>query len=312
MNIIECRKLVKLYSDQSEPALKGIDLSIKENIVFGFLGPNGAGKTTTIKILTGLMRFDSGEVIIDGEYIRSNNVNFKNKIGYLGQDQKLFSWMTGKELLIFTAKLFGQSNTRARDSAMYFLNLSGLKEACEKKISNYSGGMVQRLGIAQALIGKPKLLFLDEPTSALDPIGRKEVLEFIDTIKGECTVFMSTHILSDVEKVCDSIAIINKGQIVEYGEKEKLKNKYSVKMYEVSFTNEEAAIRFENICKTVDFINILETKELCYKLNVKNLETKEGDFTLIKFLIYNDLNIKLYRELEPSIEDIFIKLTESN
>ena len=198
-------------------ALSGLDLSVKENTVFGFLGPNGSGKTTTIKILTGLMKPTSGEATVAGEEVKANSIRLRQKIGYLGQEPRMYGFMRGMELLVFVGKVFGFSHVESKKRAGELLDIAGLSEAANKKISAYSGGMLQRLGIAQALMGKPDVLFLDEPTSALDPMGRKKILEFIMHLKKDITIFMSTHILSDVERICDAVAIIDKGKLVIQG-----------------------------------------------------------------------------------------------
>jgi len=163
--MIRCEALSKCYGGETVMALDQLNLEVEKNSVFGFLGPNGAGKTTTIKILTGLMSHSSGRAWVAGEAVSKNNTNLRRKIGYLGQEQKMYGWMKGEELLQFVGEVFGLSKRERVLKAGELLEMAGLKDAAHKKVSSYSGGMLQRLGIAQALVGKPEVLLLDEPTS---------------------------------------------------------------------------------------------------------------------------------------------------
>ena len=197
-------------------ALRGISFDVPEGAVFGFLGPNGAGKTTTIKILTGLIHPTSGSATIYGEPVGVSSVGAR--LGYLPEQPYFYDYLNGYETLIFYARLFalpaGVASKRARD----LLERVGLGHAGDRAIRKYSKGMMQRLGIAQALINDPQLVILDEPMSGLDPIGRKEVRDLMLELKrmGK-TVFFSSHILADIEMACDRIAIIHKGEIIEAG-----------------------------------------------------------------------------------------------
>jgi ABC-2 type transport system ATP-binding protein len=305
--IISCQNLTKYYKGEKKPALDNLNLEVPENCIFGFLGPNGAGKTTTIKILTGLMNYNSGDVIIDGEIISKHKIEFRKKIGYLGQEQKMFDWMTGLELLKFTARIFGQSKVEAKNSAEKYLEISGLSAAASKKVKTYSGGMKQRLGIAQALIGNPKILFLDEPTSALDPIGRKEVLDFIYSIRNECTIFMCTHILADVERVCDYVAIISEGKLIEQNSISNIKSKYSSNLVEISFLNDEDISKFKSLVQNSSDYKIIENNDSSFKIIFNKNVTDYNDF--LNLLINAGIKIKFFIEKEPTLEDVFVKLT---
>jgi ABC-2 type transport system ATP-binding protein len=305
--IISCQNLTKYYKGEKKPALDNLNLEVPENCIFGFLGPNGAGKTTSIKILTGLMNYNSGTVIIDDEIIQPRKTDFRKKIGYLGQEQRMFEWMTGLELLKFTARIFGQSKVEAKNSAEKYLEISGLSPAAGKKIKTYSGGMKQRLGIAQALIGNPKILFLDEPTSALDPIGRKEVLDFIYSIRNECTIFMCTHILADVERVCDYVAIISEGKLIEQNSISNIKSKYSSNLVEISFLNDEDISKFKSLVQNSSDYKIIENNDSSFKIIFNKNVTDYNDF--LNLLINAGIKIKFFIEKEPTLEDVFVKLT---
>jgi len=172
--IINCRGIKKQYTGESSFALSGLDLTVEENTVFGFLGPNGSGKTTTIKILTGLMKPTSGDATVAGEEVKVNSIRLRQKIGYLGQEPKMYGYMRGLELLVFVGKVFGFSHVESKKRACELLEMAGLGEAADKKISAYSGGMVQRLGIAQALMGNRKYCFWMNRLRHLIPWAEKK------------------------------------------------------------------------------------------------------------------------------------------
>jgi ABC-2 type transport system ATP-binding protein len=192
--------------------LDGITFSVHENEIFGFVGPNGAGKTTTLKVLMGLIRPSAGTAHILGHDIRESR--FREHVGFAPESPYFYEFLTGREILSFYARLcdFPAERTAARVDEV--LALVGLSQAGDARLRTYSKGMLQRIGVAQALVHDPSVLFLDEPMSGLDPIGRKEVRDLILRLRADGkTVFMNTHILSDVEMVCDRVAIIVKGRI---------------------------------------------------------------------------------------------------
>jgi ABC-2 type transport system ATP-binding protein len=195
-------------------ALSDLSLDVPEGSIYGFLGPNGAGKTTTLKILAGLTRPTSGRASVTGIPVDAGPA-YRRQVGFLAQEPRFYDWMTGRDTLRFIASLYpaGQQADEARISAI--LQRVGLADAADRRTSTYSGGMRQRLGIAQALIGDPAVLLLDEPVSALDPIGRREVLDLMRELRGDVTVFYSTHILEDVQRVSDHVAILDGGRLVQ-------------------------------------------------------------------------------------------------
>jgi len=192
--------------------LDGISFRVCEREIFGFIGPNGAGKTTALKILMGLIRATSGKASILGHDV--SEVAFRRQIGFLPEQPYFYDFLTGREILSFYAKLSGVSSQRREERVTELLELVGLSPAGGMRLRGYSKGMLQRIGIAQALVHDPQVVFLDEPMSGLDPVGRKEVRDIILRLRAEGkTVFMNTHILSDVEMVCDRVAIIVAGKI---------------------------------------------------------------------------------------------------
>jgi ABC-2 type transport system ATP-binding protein len=203
------------FWQKKKQVLKDITLDIFKGEVFGFLGPNGAGKTTTIKIITGLIRPDSGNVTIFGAPV--NAMAAKKKIGFLPESPYFYEHLTGYEFLKLHALLHDLKDYKPRVNSL--LQRVGLAEAVGLQLRQYSRGMLQRIGIAQALVGSPELLILDEPLTGLDPIGRKDIKDLIlDEKKHGTTIFFSSHILPDAEAVCDRIGIIIEGQIKEVGE----------------------------------------------------------------------------------------------
>jgi ABC-2 type transport system ATP-binding protein len=196
--------------------LHGISFGVREGEIFGFVGPNGAGKTTTLKILMGLIRPTSGRATILGHDVRETA--FRRHVGFLPENPYFYEYLTGREILSFYARLSGLPRAGRRAGIEALLEQVGLTHAADARLRTYSKGMLQRVGIAQALVHDPRVVFLDEPMSGLDPIGRKEIRDLILRLRAEGkTVFMNTHILSDVELVCDRVAIIARGRIVHEG-----------------------------------------------------------------------------------------------
>ncbi|HEX4933442.1 MAG TPA: ABC transporter ATP-binding protein [Gemmatimonadaceae bacterium] len=208
---LELRDLRKSFG--AHVALDGISLTVPHGSIFGFLGPNGAGKTTTIRIVTGLARATSGDVRVLGRDVTIGARDVMARVGFLPDVPGFYDWMTGAEFLTYAGRLFGLGGSALRSRVDDLLDLAGLGEV-RTRIGGYSRGMKQRLGIAQALVNAPELLILDEPTSALDPIGRRDVLQTVASLRGRATVFFSTHILGDVERTCDTVAILDRGRVV--------------------------------------------------------------------------------------------------
>jgi len=196
-------------------ALDSLNLQVPKNSIFGFLGPNGAGKTTAIKLLLGLTRPTSGKGAIFGQDIVEDSVEIRKRIGYLAQDPRFYEHMSARETLRFKARFYysGPAN-EIEERIAETLELVGLADKADRTIKGFSGGERQRLGIAQAQINFPDLLILDEPAAALDPMGRRDVMEVMMRIQKHATIFYSTHILDDVQRVSDTVAILNHGKLV--------------------------------------------------------------------------------------------------
>ena len=210
-NAISMVGLTKHY--KGVEALTDLTLDVPAGTIFGFLGPNGAGKTTTLKVLAGLVRPTAGRATLNGIAVSAAG-DHRRELGYLSQDPRFYGWMTGRETLRYVARFHGiDGGTERRIDQL--LERVGIAEAGNRRTSTYSGGMRQRLGIAQAFVGRPAVILLDEPVSALDPIGRKDVLDLMRELKGETTVFYSTHILDDVQRVSDHVAILDHGRLIK-------------------------------------------------------------------------------------------------
>jgi ABC-2 type transport system ATP-binding protein len=214
--VIETHGLAKAY--KGVQALQPLDLQVQPNSICGFLGPNGAGKTTTIKLLLGLSRPSAGGGKMFGLDIEKQNDEIRRRVGYLSQDPRYYEYMTARETLGFTARFFydgprAQIESRVAET----LELVGLAEKADRPIKGFSGGERQRLGIAQAQVNYPDLLILDEPAASLDPQGRHDVLEVMERLRKHTTIFYSTHILDDVQRVSDTVIILNEGALVAQG-----------------------------------------------------------------------------------------------
>jgi ABC-2 type transport system ATP-binding protein len=210
---IDARGLSKSY--KSVAVLSGVNLQVPRNSIYGFLGPNGAGKSTTIKLILGLIQPTAGRVAVFGQDVHSSTDRIRRQIGYLAQDPRYYDHMTARQILRYTAKFFyrgPQDRIEARIDEM--LEMVGLGDRANRPIKGFSGGERQRLGIAQAQLNHPDLLILDEPAAALDPMGRHDVLMVMEKLRRHTTIFYSTHILEDVQRVSDKVAILDKGRVV--------------------------------------------------------------------------------------------------
>jgi ABC-2 type transport system ATP-binding protein len=302
---IETQGLTKVYNGTA--AVNHIELSVPKGSVFGFLGPNGAGKTTTQRMLVGLAKPTSGTARILGLDIMTDIHEVRKRIGFLPDVPAFYSWMTGFEYLMFVADLFGIPAGEARKKAESSIQRAGLK-GVKTKVGGYSRGMKQRLGIAQALINDPEVILMDEPTSALDPIGRKEVLETIEALGREITVFFSTHILNDVERVCDNVAILNKGKVLADQSLDSLKDKYAARpAFNLEFDVPQPALA-EKIRKQAWAVSVEESDQRMLKIAVADLET--GRRALLRIMTDEDVAFNSLSVAEPTLEEIFMSMVE--
>lgn len=195
--------------------MRNLSLSVRRGEIFGFLGPNGAGKSTSIKMLLGLVRPSGGEAFVLGE--RAGQVGIRRKIGFLPEDFRFYEWLTASELLHLHGRLSGVPTSRLESRVPELLDMVGLTTHRDKRLQNFSKGMLQRIGLAQALIHEPELIFLDEPTSGLDPMGRRMVRDIIRAQRDRgATVFLNSHLLSEIEITCDEVVFLREGEVVTH------------------------------------------------------------------------------------------------
>ncbi len=307
MPAIRCQGLTKHYG--SIVALDNLDLTIEDKVIFGFLGPNGAGKTTALKIFTGLSRPTSGKAWVAGEEIVSHSRSLQSKIGYLPEEPAFYNWMTGREYLTFVGQLFSLSSGDIVKRCNELLELVDLSRDASRRVSGYSRGMRQRLGIAQALMNKPSVLFLDEPCSALDPLGRAEVLETLIRLKEQATtIFMSSHILADVERVCGVVGIIDRGRLVVESGVEELRQRFAHSVFEIEF--EEPAAPFIRLLEPLPWVEKVKAGEEgnAFKLRVSARDVATAKAELPKMIAESGLTLRHYQMVLPTLEEVFIEL----
>ncbi len=291
-------------------ALDGLDLMVEPGSVFGFLGPNGAGKTTTIRILAGLARADAGQAWIDGLEVTAGKRQVASRIGYLPQDPSFYPWMTAREFIDHVCRVFGLPAGERRTRTDELLELAGLADVAGRRVGGFSGGMGQRLGIAQALVNRPPVLLLDEPVSGLDPVGRKELLQLIERLSGECTVFMSTHILADVERVCDTVGIIDRGRLLAEAPKQELLERYAVPAFEVEVGNGlvEQLSTWADSLRSFSWVASVSQDRATARFVVNDLEIARRE--LLASAVAAGLALDRYEMVRPSLEDVFMRLVE--
>lgn len=296
--IIETENLSKIY--ENDKGCRNINIAVPKGEIYGFLGPNGAGKSTFIKTVVGLLFPTSGTAHILGKPI--GDIEAKKKIGYLPELFKYQDWMTGLDLLSFHSSLYKIDKRTASMKIEEVLEVVNLKGAEKNRIGTYSKGMQQRIGIASALLCDPELLFLDEPTSALDPIGRKEVRDIMVELKNrEKTVFLNSHLLSEVEMVCDSVAIISKGTIIKQGKMADILEGDIILDIDVENVDNKILNKLEKIDEDVTF----DGKNI--KMHVKE---KHVIHEIASLIIADGGKLYGITPHRNSLEDLFIKLVE--
>jgi len=307
---ISCDGLVKRYGDVV--ALDHLSLTVPRGSVFGFLGPNGAGKTTAIRLLTGLARATAGQATVAGIKVEADSVALRERISYLDQQPHFYDWMRGRELLEFVGALFGLSGTTLRTRVDEMLDLTALTDAANRKIGGYSGGMRQRLGLAQALINEPDVLFLDEPVSALDPSGRHDLLNVIDQLRGRSTVFMSSHILADIERVCDRVAIINQGKLVVESTVEDLQSRYALPVFVLQFDKADdpgIASLGDQLRQVPGVTNVTFERD---EMRVSTDDPAGAGSALLREVAQSGVSLLRFERVRPSLEDIFLRLVSGS
>jgi len=306
MNAIEVNQLTKVYqvalSKQKVTALNNLSLSVERGSIFGLLGPNGAGKTTLIKILLGITFPTIGSArMLDSDI---NNYLIKRKVGFLPENHRFPNYLTAEQTLKYFAKLSGYQNPNLNKRIDELLALVKMSQWKKTKVKKYSKGMMQRLGLAQAMINEPELIFLDEPTDGVDPIGRKEIRDILIDLKERgTTIFLNSHLLSEVELVSDRVAILNEGKLLKEGTVKELTT--SEEIYEIETTTD-----IPNIFSIPEFSSIKIT-QMDNKLVVNVKDNDELNF-VIDYLRKNSINIKSVNMQKNSLEELFVSLIQNS
>jgi ABC-2 type transport system ATP-binding protein len=299
MSLIKISKLKKSFKETQ--VIKGLDFELEKGKCTALLGPNGAGKTTTLRMLSGLMKPTTGSISF-ADAKKSGDI--RHLIGYLPQFPVFYDWMSGYEFLVYVGKLGGLPQKEANARSEELLQLVGIAEAKARRIGKYSGGMKQRLGIAQALIHRPQLVMLDEPVSALDPIGRREVLELLEGLKKETTILFSTHILNDAEEVCDQVLFLHNGEIVESGTMEELRERYQQAKIDLFFRGNPS-----------EYITAFSTHSLTLSIHqegnkisifVKDVERARKEF--LAEVVEKNWPLEKFEISSMKLEDVFMKV----
>lgn len=300
---IELRGLTKQFGETL--ALDHVDLVVRPGVVFGFLGRNGAGKTTALRILSGLARPTSGTACVIGHDVATARDAVRARIGFLPDVPGFYPWMTAREYLEFAGRLFGLESPVLDARADALLEMAGLAEVTTR-VGGYSRGMKQRLGIAQALINAPSLLMLDEPTSALDPIGRREVLEMVASLRGRTTVFFSTHILADVERVCDDVAILERGRVVASAGIGELTARAAANRLIVELEGDGAAAAVARIIAGRAWVRSIETEEGVLRIAVSDLPAAQREIPAA--IATAGVALRRFEIGETSLEQVFVEI----
>ncbi|HXR27306.1 MAG TPA: ABC transporter ATP-binding protein [Candidatus Baltobacteraceae bacterium] len=303
---VEARALTKHFGRIL--ALDRLDLTVPGCSIFGLLGPNGAGKTTAIRILTGLARPSEGSASVGGVTVGLDRPELRRGIGYLDQDPRFYGWMKGRELLELVGRLHGLDGADLRSRVAEMLERTGLTAAAGRRIGGYSGGMRQRLGIAQALLNRPRVLFLDEPVSSLDPEGRRDLLELISSLRGNATVLISTHVLSDVERICDRVAILHRGRLVTEGSLEDLLAAHARPIYRLvpASGQEQRVAALVASLRAAPWTTDVSSTGDAVRVTVSDPVAAAG--AILPLVVAGGLALDTFERARPTLEDVFLEL----
>ena len=303
---IRIERLTKRYG--ATLALDALDLEVPAGSVYGFLGPNGAGKTTTLRMLMALAIPSDGRAWIGDVPVGDGAANRRALTGYLDQDPRFPAWMHGRELLELVGRLYGLRSADLRASVDASLERVGLASDARRPIGGYSGGMRQRLGIAQAILRRPPVLILDEPVSALDPEGRHDLLSLIGSLGGRSTVLFSTHILSDVERVCDNVAILDQGRLVTHGPMNELLDRYAAPVFrlEAEPGSEAALDHLGDLLRREPWVDGVAGHDGALRIAVR--DPADAGRRLLAAAVRADVALLAFERQRPTLEDIFLRL----
>jgi ABC-2 type transport system ATP-binding protein len=307
---VTCRALTKRFGGASGVlAVDRLDLDVPAGSVFGLLGPNGAGKTTTLRLITGLARPTSGDVAIDGVPMATERgLATQRSIGVLDQDPRYYGWMTGRELVELAGRLQGLTAFAAGQRAKETLDVVGLADAAKRRIGGYSGGMRQRLGIAQALVAQPRLLILDEPVSSLDPEGRRDLLMLIEQLRASATVIFSTHVLADIERICDRVGIMDKGRLVTEGPIDELLSRFAMPLYRLEPEPGQEGAVAARVTRFRETPWIDGVREDAGRVVVSVSDEAAASAGLLPIVVAGGVRLAAFERVRPTLEDMFLRL----
>jgi ABC-2 type transport system ATP-binding protein len=294
-NLLQVENLTRKYGNNN--AVDAVSFELEEHTATALIGPNGAGKTTTLSMLAGLVSPTSGTIEFKGNI----NQDIRSVIGFLPQYPKFFPWLSALEFTEMAARLSGVETRQAIMEAQKTLEFVGLGEALNKKTGTFSGGMKQRLGLAQAIVHKPKLLLLDEPVSALDPVGRRQVMNFLKELQQETTILYSTHILNDAEEMTDQLLFLRQGKLVEHGSLNEVRARYAEPKIVIEFEGVEELQRFT---ETVEW-------QVTSKGLIASIDVRSEGAEMSSVLPILSAGTFLVRKVElqtASLEEIFMKV----
>lgn len=305
---IRTEGLSRRYGDVQ--AVRDLDLVVPPGAIFGFLGRNGAGKTTTIRLITGLARPDSGRAWVNGVETTDSDDRGRDQFGYLPQEPAFYGWMTTAAYLDHVGRLSGLSETERRERVSELLRLVDLEGAANRRVGGFSGGMKQRLGLAGALIHRPSVLILDEPMAGLDPAGRRDVLDLMEALRDHVTIFFSTHILADVERVCDTVGILHEGRLIEVAGREELMSRYTSDVAELVVSAEAvpALPAFVAELEAMPWAGGVTVEES--RVRVAAADVAAGQLALLPLVVKHNLPLLRYEWVRPNLEEIFLSLSE--
>lgn len=303
MSILAIENLDKNFGEHN--IITNLSFSVPENTIYGFLGQNGAGKTTTMKMVLGLLKPTSGKISVCGEVVTYGETKTNRHIGFLPDVPEFYGYMKPMEYLALCGEITGLDRKATKAKSAELLSLVGLDKQ-SKRIGAFSRGMKQRLGIAQALLNEPKLLICDEPTSALDPIGRKEILDILLSVKGKTTIVFSTHILSDVERICDHVAVLHKGSLVLNGTLSELKQNHRLDIVQIEFSSIDDLKRFTSDDNMhVLFQNVEHTE---HTIILRSNNIKKAVEQIYTAIIATKIYPVKVEVLEPTLESLFMEV----
>lgn len=305
MSVLEISDLRMSFG--SHQVLQGLNMVVPENSIFGFVGKNGAGKTTTMRIVVGLLKPDSGTVKVCGEEVVYGDTKTNHHIGFLPDVPEFYGYMRPMEYLKLCGEITGLPSKKIKERSEELLELVGLKDV-NRRIGGFSRGMKQRLGIAQALLNEPKLLICDEPTSALDPIGRKQILDILASIKGRTTVVFSTHILADVERICDRIAVLDQGILVLSGTISEIQKQYQRNSFMIKFATADQAAEFSGSEELQQLGVKVVQEENVLAITIED-HSLRGQ-VLIDLLAAKQITPEKFEVVEPTLESLFAEVVQ--